>query len=308
MRLIMNSKDFTDMSVYIDKLNVIIGPNASGKTTLVNILANGFGGKMKKQFIYNGNEVGANDFFVYYIGECDTLDKERLLGSKTELKSLIDSSIGKLDEDECKVVTDKIDELKRAIQIYIFDSVEVNEGISINLDFSIDNLVGKFAEINYNEQALAKLSMSDKRIAYIHLYLDIIRRINQPSILIVDGIDNYLSEYATDKLINDIHCVCNDFPCTAFITTNRIQKIGNPLYVYNGIVENNLIVQEELYKYLACERGEDSTDFNNYYSDDEKQRIICKSNVVNKCIRCFLGDVEIDNFEKLKKLLIFNSK
>ena len=69
MKLLLNDPNFDYINMDLNKINVIIGGNSSGKSLLLNSLFEGFSGKMKDDFLIDGTEVKKNQYYILYIGE-----------------------------------------------------------------------------------------------------------------------------------------------------------------------------------------------------------------------------------------------
>ena len=157
MKLLLNDPNFDYINMDLNKINVIIGGNSSGKSLLLNSLFEGFSGKMKDDFLIDGTEVKKNQYYVLYIGESKLFEVESKLGTKSLLKSKIDISLELLEEEAKNKFKDAVTEYTSEIKSKLISEFQ---DFNLNLEFEMDKLI---------TSVYCLLIILDKNLAIINL-------------------------------------------------------------------------------------------------------------------------------------------
>lgn len=304
MRMLMNTHYFHNVAVKLDNINQIIGPNGSGKSYFCRSIAEGFEGKLNKQFIMNGQEVTKHDYAVYHIKDTDTIEIEKSFSAKSLLKEKLIFNFETLEPHVVATLNNDIQSLEQAIQTSILNSMD-GYMAEIKLKLQLQELVLKNINLEFQQESVDLLPLSKKRLLYIDMLIKHIKQLNQPTILIIDDIHFALSEYEQQRLIDDLKQWSEQKDVIIFISSSYIYKNINKLYVYKHALKNDIISNDELLKYIASNKHATIEEVKEYYHDDEIVKFIEDINLMALIENYFLSDMKLEISNNYKKLLNF---
>lgn len=284
----------TECYIELQSCNILSGPNNIGKTEMMNYLYSGFQGKLKQKFVVDGNEVEKDEFYAFLITETDSLDNEKLLGSKSIIRQNIDETYGSLEDNKIEQFNEEIKKLKKMMDDDLLPKLTLNDSLSIDVSFSITDILSKFASVVYDEIELSKLSYSTKRIAYFKMYINLLLQMNQKSVLFIDGFDNGLSRYEAIEFVEFIKTNTNDSPITIILSCSHYYETMTNLYCGEGIITNDLLLYDVALEKLAQEMSEDAGDLKTLYDKSELDELICKHSIFKNAINCYMSNRKIN--------------
>lgn len=253
--------------VGLEKINVILGNNCSGKTKLCNFLDSGFSSD-EKYFQVNGVKVSNSLFNVIYIKEDRDVDAE--IGLKTKaaftrniLKPFINNYSGE--------ILDLVDNFKEEI-----DTLIDNENLNYEYPISKHKIeldskkLSKLETVLFEVVSTAPTTASVKEEFYIYQQLSNMSN-ECHNILIVDDIDRHLDYINIEKLLKYLKEIDN---LTIIVSTSNkylMPEIGIFEYIDTDFNEHKLLDQikgEMFEKYLNEENSNVTLD--NYILQNEE--------------------------------------
>ena len=204
MKLLLNDPNFDYINMDLNKINVIIGGNSSGKSLLLNSLFEGFSGKMKDDFLIDGTEVKKNQYYVLYIGESKLFEVESKLGTKSLLKSKIDISLELLEEEAKNKFKDAVTEYTSEIKSKLISEFQ---DFNLNLEFEMDKLItsiNKSMVFDVNSTPTEFLSQSEQSEMLINFYLEDMMSVNNKCILFIDNFGQEFSDYKFKEILHKV--------------------------------------------------------------------------------------------------------
>lgn len=292
MRITCINKD-TDNSFDLKSVNLLSGPNNVGKTLVMDYLYNGYQGKLKKKFIVDGNEVSKDEYYTFLITETDSLDNEKLLGSKSIVKQNVSETFGSLEQTSIELLSEQITRLQELIEREVLSNLTLSSGLSINVSLNVEDVISKFSSVIYNEIGLSLLSYSTKRLAYFKMYINLLLQLNQKSILLIDGFDNGLSKYEAKQFLSYLDEAACGQPLTIILSSvNYYDGISN-LYCGENKITNHLLLREAAVDKLAVILSEDAKDFWELYDQKEIDELLNKHQIYINAISCYMSNKQI---------------
>lgn len=190
-----------EVSFYNDNLIHLIAPNSCGKTRMLDLIFDGFNGKLKDKFLIDGNVVGKDEYDVIKINDIANIEIEESWNTKSVLKKEVDLIEKDSFED---IITNKIKELQSLIEDMINQNINFNVNAVVDID--LDKILSKNIKIKYNEMDVGTLSFSEKRLLLIELYLNILKISTKKKVLIIDEFTLGLSKPNIINLLEILQC------------------------------------------------------------------------------------------------------
>lgn len=223
------------------KFNIIYGGNGSGKTEIFTKLIDGFSGKLKNQFLVNGNSVLKNDYLVLSIGELDNFLEEIKFSNKSYLKKEIERRILDFLDDDLFNLQSKIEKSIKDKILFQFDFLN---DVSIDFKLDLNEIIIKNIKLNSKHQF--GYSFSQLRKLQINTILH--QNVNENTIILIDHFDMGLSRFETELLIKKFYDLCDVYGCTIILFTSNFSSFSYyDKFVINRNLYNNVfdIVSEE---------------------------------------------------------------
>ncbi len=172
--------------IYLDKYNIILGSNATGKTNILNTIVRGLEGK-EEYFLINGINISKGMYDFIYIDENRDIDGELTMKSKSYIKNKkIKLLILNKEDHVSEITNDYIERMNRifAEEEYNYLHSQTKLVIDNNKMNKLDNII---LELLNSEQ----LSKGAKEEFYI---MQRLQQVNNElnTIVIIDDIDRYL--------------------------------------------------------------------------------------------------------------------
>ncbi len=278
--------------VILEKINIILGDNCSGKTLLTNFLESGFSAD-EKYFQVNGVEVSNALFNVIYIDENRDVESEIGLKSKGAFnKKVLKPFICDYDEE----LNELVSKLKEDVQTLIDEKkLEFNYPIS-NHNIALNSKkVSKLETILFELVSSAPVTASVKEEFYIYQQLSNITN-ECHNIVIIDDLDRHLDYTSIEKLIEYLENYDN---ITMIATTSNkylLPEMGIFEYIDTDFNEHKLMdqIKREMFeKYLKEENANVTLD--NYILQNEEfySEKDYKSYLINNINRFLFEKVEL---------------
>ena len=293
-------KEEKENSIELKPLNILSGPNNIGKSEMLEYLYFGFSGKLKSQFIADGNIVNRNDLFLLYISEADSLDNEKLLGAKSMIRQNMDITFNSLPEKSVSMLNSQVQQLQDLMIQEILPSLTLNDNLTVDISFNIMDILGKFSSVVYNEMSLMSLSYSQKRLSYFKMCLKLLKDINQKSVLFIDGYDNGLSKYEADKLLIYIKEEIKNTSITLILTSTNYYNDYTNLFCGENNISNNILLFDQALQKLADIQGDKITELKDLYNTCEIESLFSKHNIYTNAIECYMSNKELhENYKNI---------
>lgn len=295
MRLFIDSERYDQVSIEIKRLNHIIGPNRSGKTSFLNVLRSCFEGK-EKNCLLDGNKIGKEDFDVYYVGETEDLGAEKTLGTKSLLKKEIKNEFASQEDENdglVKMVAELIEALNKQLS-----HIRVGD-VSVKTDLDLLNIVMKNAVIVSGETELDNMSYTERRERYIDMQIDMATRYKKPSVLLIDEPFLGMAKASVAKMIR--HIINTNEELIVFIaSSNECFEGLSPIYVLGSDIRKDLLDDDMIFKIISLEQGCTFEDAKTFTDDEDiffyKQKFIKKYQIESMFINCDDGIRTFDEF------------
>lgn len=273
-------------SINFNEFNIVYGGNGAGKTEIFTKLMDGFSGKLKNQFLVNGNSVLKNEYSVLSISESDNFYEELKLSNKSYLKKEIEERISNfLDDDLVKLKIEIEEEIKKKI-LFQFDFLD---DVSIDFRLNLSEIIIKNIILNSDYQF--GYSFSQLRKSQINTILN--QDINENTIILVDHFDMGLSNFEREELMKRFRSLCEVYRCTIILFTSNFSEFT---YYDKFVVNRNLynsIIDIIPEKYLLGISKEDVS----LFSDEEI------NGIKNKNLKIIFDKIKKD-IEKNKKDIV----
>ena len=308
MKLLLNDPNFDYINMDLNKINVIIGGNSSGKSLLLNSLFEGFSGKMKDDFLIDGTEVKKNQYYVLYIGESKLFEVESKLGTKSLLKSKIDISLELLEEEAKNKFKDAVTEYTSEIKSKLISEFQ---DFNLNLEFEMDKLItsiNKSMVFDVNSTPTEFLSQSEQSEMLINFYLEDMMSVNNKCILFIDNFGQEFSDYKFKEILHKVINKVKNKDITIITTSkNEIdidQSIVKKFYLKNRKLKDQVNLDDYV---LSISNVMDMDELERLYSQNEillmKEKIYFEnSDLIQNFI---ISNQEVEKYfiskEKIKK-------
>ena len=270
MELLLNDPNFDYINMDLNKINVIIGGNSSGKSLLLNSLFEGFSGKMKDDFLIDGTEVKKNQYYVLYIGESKLFEVESKLGARSLLKSKIDISLELLEEEAKNKFKDAVTEYTSEIKSKLISEFQ---DFNLNLEFEMDKLItsiNKSMVFDVNSTPTEFLSQSEQSEMLINFYLEDMMSVNNKCILFIDNFGQEFSDYKFKEILHKVINKVKNKDITIITTSkNEIdidQSIVKKFYLKNRKLKDQVNLDDYV---LSISNVVDMDELERLYSQNE---------------------------------------
>lgn len=223
-------------SIQLNHFEVIFGGNNHGKTSFIELLYDGFSGKLKKNFLINGEVVEKNQFQVFRIDEYNSFLEEMKIGSKSLLKTTL--------EERVSNVSKELKEMKQQFE------TKINEELMYSLDFS-DDVTLDF-KIDLEEMVLKNTRVKEKEYSFSSLRkLYIETKIHQLSdvvgVLLIDHFDLGFSSYERNQMIKYLKHVALTKNVLVVVTTSNFECFNhNSIFMFQRYPYQNM---QQLYSF-----------------------------------------------------------
>lgn len=210
---IILKKDNNISNVEFGKLNLILGKNNSGKTSILNLLNKALLGDIENTTI-NGLKPSKSTFNIIFIEEDRNLEEEVGLKSKsTFYKKKLMTYYMEQEEEFDKITSE-----------YIFKMKELFENEKFQYKYKLSN-----SKLTINHEKIEKLnnilfnldfdfkSMSSKEEFYIRQKIQPIAN-NKYTFILIDDLDRYLDYEIINTILNNI---CNMEKTSLICTSNK---------------------------------------------------------------------------------------
>lgn len=182
--------------INIEKFNIILGNNCSGKTGILNTIYKGLEGK-EEYFLINGINVSRGMYEFCYIDEHRDIDAEIQLKTKSHIKDKVIKSIILNNEEYIeKIVEEYIDKLKILLQEEKYQYLHSNTKLDIN-----ENKMKKLDSILFYLLDIENMSKSSKEEFYFMQRLNSIED-EVMTIILIDDIDRYLDNKTIENIFS----------------------------------------------------------------------------------------------------------
>lgn len=260
--------------LYLDKVNVILGRNQSGKTYKLKQLESVFNGNGNYALL-NGVEVTNGLFNVIHIHENRDLESEINIKSKSSFHMNVIKPF----------VTDEYESIKKYTEVFA-DSIkalyEQTYHTSFDYKLSSNNIsldskkVEKLETIIF--EIVSDVKHSKGSLEEFYFYQSLLQiKDGMNNILLIDDIDRYLDE---DTLVSFLEYLNSIDNVTVFIATKNkylLDTLKIPKFINEDfkIVDLNTIAKEEMYKkYQKLENNNLSLDnyilqSENFYTEND---------------------------------------
>lgn len=276
MRLFLNNNYYEDISIEIGNLNQIISGNGMGKTMFLNTLRNSFEGK-EKDFALDGKSISKDDYFIYYIGENDSLYLEKNLSTKSLLRNEIKSIL--IDKSEIvKDYSNKLSKLSDDINNDLL-KLELSDNIELNIKLDLNELIIKYSDIYVNNTSLDQMSYTSKRMSYINLIINRIIDLSRPCVLLIDEPFSNLDDYNTNEIIHLLKETATNNDVLIFITSSKKSIPGfNPIYTNKNEISNSILKDNDYYEMISLYNKCSYDEAYEYTTEEELAKIKCDFN------------------------------
>lgn len=304
MRVNINSSTCNCINFDLEKVTHFIAPNSKGKTTFSRHLKEGFEGKLKNELIVDGNEVDKNEYFVYYIEDTSGFEIEAGLNAKSYLKKIVESEILSLEDNVISEIDHKFNEIRNIIENGLFDKLSIKDELNINFElaFELKSYLMKNLDIKYENVDISLLPLSKRRLMLIQMYLDIIKNINQKSILIIDEFCLGLSDHESELLLDTLSKSNTNLHIILFSSRRRF-KNEYCLYYNNNVVVDKLYDDFELFKIKYHIDDIDNSDIIKLYTKEEIESVILDELEIQTLQDYFISDFKKEVCDFYKKIL-----
>lgn len=233
--------------VYLDKINIILGGNKSGKTQKLNKLEEIFKGNSDYALV-NGVEVNNGLYNVIHIKDNRDIDAEVQLQAKSSFHTNV---IKPLMNNNYESVTQAVNQFTESINIIL----EENDNLKYNYSLSKNNVAVSTKKLEKLETILFELYTSDKHSMgskeefYFYQSLANIKDgIN--NILLIDDVDRYLDSKAIERFIDTLNKRIN---VTLVVTTKNkylLQELKQSRYIDKefNLVDLLPIAKEQMFR------------------------------------------------------------
>lgn len=233
--------------VYLDKINIILGGNKSGKTQKLNKLEEIFKGNSDYALV-NGVEVNNGLYNVIHIKDNRDIDAEVQLQAKSSFHTNV---IKPLMNNNDESVTHAVNQFTESIN----NILEENDNLKYNYSLSKNNVAVSTKKLEKLETILFELYTSDKHSMgskeefYFYQSLANIKDgIN--NILLIDDVDRYLDSKAIERFIDTLNKRIN---VTLVVTTKNkylLQELKQSRYIDKefNLVDLLPIAKEQMFR------------------------------------------------------------
>lgn len=172
--------------IYLDKYNVVLGSNDTGKTNILNTIVRGLEGK-EEYFLINGINVSKGMYDFVYIDENRDIDGEVALKSKSYIKDKKIKALILKNEEQVREITN--DYIEKMSQIFLEEEYNyLHSQTKIVID---NNKMNKLDNIILELLNSSELSKGAKEEFYIVQRLQEVNK-EVRTVVIIDDIDRYL--------------------------------------------------------------------------------------------------------------------
>ncbi len=184
--------------INLKSINLILGNNCSGKTTILNTIKSGLDGK-EDIFMINGINCAKGMFEYIYIDENRDLEGEMHLKAKSYIHQKKLKDILLENEDQIAEITNNyIQQINQIFtnEKYQYIHSQLQLGINEEKTKKLENIIFQLSDID-------NISMATKEEFYIKQRLEDIK-LKKINLVIIDDIDRYLDTHIISDIINTL--------------------------------------------------------------------------------------------------------